>query len=916
MPTTTYPFDTTGLAASNLILGEIQTVMAVNNREYYMVIPDLAPFYANEKVVVTAEITGSTVTLVEGKDYFLTLPYVAASRSIGKTLYGGIAIINTKVNASVVLQYQTLGGAWIADRREVLERLTEKLYNPRTVVWDLLVDKPATFPPINHSLDVQEVYGQKELIESILRLASEIGKSDRSSFMAHKLDIGNPHGVTKEQVLLGNVEDLPVASETDIAELKLVRKYTTLDQVLGLFKKFGEVFTPTVSTYTLTSVTTIREGLDLAVTLVTSGIPDGRVVYWKLANATTSPDDFGINSGSLVIYDNKADFLIPTVDDVWWENAESFQVQIHDSDLPGSTLLTSGPVIALLNKAAGTVYSITPAVTSVNEGGTLVVNVTATRLRDGTSLRWEVVHTTTADEDFVEVSGDVYINQNAGSFQVICTSDDIYETNKTFKIRLVNSTGTQLAITDAVTLKNMTNVATYQLTSTQVKVNEGGTFNLNVSGANIPDGTQLYWKVNNVGTVDADFVAVTGSVTVNNNTALFNVVTTTNSYYYPDKTFTVSLLSGSLNGAVQATTATLAIKDTTPITYKATVDKFNVVESGEFKVTVTTTGLLDGTLLYWNIAHNTTLASDFDSTSGSVAVIANSAMFTVKTVTDFTTETTETFQILVRSDSYTGAVVASVSSLSISDRAPTATYTALPAAGSVGPDGTIPVSEGGTFTMNVTGTSDPMLTTVYWKIAHGTTSDSDFQATSGSVPMSVMNTGTVTLNPTASTLYSGDKSFALQFFSNPEMTTQIGSVENMVLVDTSTSTYTLSAFASKVDEGKKVKGQLITSNVQDGMVVFWSVVHVTTTDQDFVQVSGTSVVTGNKALFEIETASDSVWESSESFKVQIRKNGPTGAIVATSAPVKLAETYMSLYTSCCVYEAGVNPRSYFLLGRN
>lgn len=915
MPTTSYPFDTTGLAASNLITGEIQTIMSVNDREYYMVIPDIAPFYANEKLIITAESVGSTITLVEGKDYFLTLPYIAASRSIGKTIYGGIAIINHTLNASVVLQYQTLGGDWIVDRKDILETFAEKLYNPRTVVWDLVVEKPATFPPINHSLDVEEIYGQKELIEAILSVASEIAKSDRSSFLAHKLDISNPHGVTKEQVFLGNVENLPVASETDIADLKLVRKYTTLDQVLGLFKTFGNVFTPTVNTYTLTSVDTLNEGSDLAVSLVTTGVPDGRVLYWKLANGTTKADDFQNTSGSVVVYDNKADFVVRAVNDVWWENAEGFQVEIHDTAGSGSTLLTAGPVVALINSANGPVYSITPAKTTVKEASKLEINVSATRLQDGTTLNWQIVHNTTTADDFVRSTGVVYINQNSGLFEIETTADEVYETDKKFKVKLTNAAGTQLAITGDIVLKNITNVATYQVTSSQIKVNEGGTFNLNVSGTNIPNGTVLSWVVNHVGTVDADFTAITGTVTINNNLGLFNVTTSTNSFYYPDKTFTVSIKSGTPATVVQATTGTLTIQDTTPVTYRAQVDKTTTSEGGTFRVDIETTGLLDATLLYWSIAHNTTLSADFDKTSGSVAIVANAASFTIKTLTDFSQETIETFQVVIRSGSDKGPAVATISSLSISDAAPTASFTALPTTGSVTSDGTVLLNEGTNFTMTVTGTSEPFLSTVYWKVKHGTTVDSNFTATAGSVSMSANNTGTLDIETVPSVLYSGDKTFSVEFYSNPEMTTPIGGVQNLLIVDTSVVTYALSAFASKMDEGKIVKGQVITTNVQDGMVVFWSILHVGTNDQDFEAVSGTAVVKGNKATFDIKTASDTIWESSETFKVQIRKTSPSGDVVATSNLIKITESYMDLYTSCCVYDAGVNARSYFLLGR-
>lgn len=260
MASVSYQFDPTGRLPANLIQNETQTLTSVNNRNYFLVVPSLGPFFANDKLAVSVSVNGVVTPLTEGQDYVLALPYVAATRAIGQVIYGGLCILNTSLNATAVLTYQTLGGAWVADRETILENLAEKMFNPRVTSWDLVTDKQDTFPPINHSLAVEEIYGQQELISAILKLATEVGSADKSALVKHMLDSNNPHMVTKAQVNLSHVENLPVASLADVENKRKLRKYITLEQVVGLIEEVTAAQASSSSTYTVSSVTVLGEG--------------------------------------------------------------------------------------------------------------------------------------------------------------------------------------------------------------------------------------------------------------------------------------------------------------------------------------------------------------------------------------------------------------------------------------------------------------------------------------------------------------------------------------------------------------------------------------------------------------------------------------------------------------------------------
>lgn len=169
-----YPFDPTGTATSNLITNEQQPVQSFNYENFYLIVPQLAPFFTTNLQIQYSDPLTPLKTLVEGVDYNLVLPYWGATRSIGLPVYGGILIQNTTYTGTVSLQYQTMGGIWVADRSYVLTNLAQQLYNPRSVIWDVLTNVQQIFPPINHDLDISNVYGLDTLLQKLDDIAASI----------------------------------------------------------------------------------------------------------------------------------------------------------------------------------------------------------------------------------------------------------------------------------------------------------------------------------------------------------------------------------------------------------------------------------------------------------------------------------------------------------------------------------------------------------------------------------------------------------------------------------------------------------------------------------------------------------------------------------------------------------------------
>lgn len=233
-----YPFDQTGLSPANLVVDEIHTLTEINDVTYRIIIPEFSPFYLDNLVVRHTDSTGVTRDLIPDVEYVPCLLYVGATRSIAKVVYGGLSINTELLNGVIKITYQTMGGDFCADANYVLERIASSNYNPRTAIWDTLSNVQDLFPPIQHPQNIDTIYGYQQLIDAINALAQTIvgGPNPSLPIVMHLTDSNNPHTVTKAQVGLSDVVNLPLASPDDIANKAPVDKYITLAQALELFE--------------------------------------------------------------------------------------------------------------------------------------------------------------------------------------------------------------------------------------------------------------------------------------------------------------------------------------------------------------------------------------------------------------------------------------------------------------------------------------------------------------------------------------------------------------------------------------------------------------------------------------------------------------------------------------------------------
>lgn len=158
-----YQLDLSGVAVANLVTDELHSVNEARFKDYFFIVPQLAPFYIGNFQLLLVN-GNDEVVLTEDVDFSFALPYVTGTRHTGKAMYGAVTLHNLEMNGILKMRYQTVGGDQVADRLHVLSYLADKAYNPRTTIWDIITNVPNSFPPVPHYQDYDDFKGQEDVV--------------------------------------------------------------------------------------------------------------------------------------------------------------------------------------------------------------------------------------------------------------------------------------------------------------------------------------------------------------------------------------------------------------------------------------------------------------------------------------------------------------------------------------------------------------------------------------------------------------------------------------------------------------------------------------------------------------------------------------------------------------------------------
>jgi hypothetical protein len=583
--------------------------------------------------------------------------------------------------------------------------------------------------------------------------------------------------------------------------------------------RVGEILTYTINPYTNTTITTASSAADFSNNLLT-----GKVSITSSASTSLTVNPI-------------IDLLVEGV-----PTYEAFTVSLSTST--GLVLVTSSSVY-IGDVPPTATFTVIPTTISVNTAGTFTI--TTTNVPNGTILTWEISGGANYQGTYTNTTGTFYIYNNTGTFYITPNSvRDIFKaysvSNWTFGAIIKNSTGQTLQTSALVTVNNST-VAFVTPTTT---FDQGQTVRYDINTTNIPNSTQLVWKIaHNIGN-DACFSAVQGYVTIDNNTGSFVISATRNNTFAGLAWTTHTIDIFDFAGTFKLTGSGFGV---TPVTYGVSITVYQNYPTDTYSFITPPISISEGVAitlqfisnvnsgtLYWTINTTPTTAADFTGSvvSGSITlngttVIDSTSLFqryqqsfTITTAAlDMIAESTETFTVSLRTLS---GVVATSNIISIIDSPLSLYYFINPATY---------INEGTTttYTVNAVNTA---ITTLYWDIVNNTTAPGNFTgAVSGTIILTA-GVGTFSFTTVGNGVTGGDKSFTLNLRTAIAPGTIVASVSPIVLVDTSKNpAYTFPLLPSSISEDITPTINFQTTSVNPG-TYNWTINNVTSAFADFM----------------------------------------------------------------------------------
>jgi hypothetical protein len=249
-----YPLDLTGTASTNLIVGEVTPMV---RKQFRCIAPLATPFFKKNLVIKDVASNTSLTTSQYKCLQIVSLP--SAMAGIGNEIYSIIVITDSSVSDTVSLTYHTPGGEY-TNSFETTKSLVENLLGDnRLASWPNVLNRPDTFEPSLHLQAIGDLIGfeyltvELEKLRQVILLGDDVGRTELFKFIEtqktiilnllqnnnsnssplanHIANRNNPHGLTKVDVGLGNVQNYPVATIQEAAEGIATNRYITADLV-------------------------------------------------------------------------------------------------------------------------------------------------------------------------------------------------------------------------------------------------------------------------------------------------------------------------------------------------------------------------------------------------------------------------------------------------------------------------------------------------------------------------------------------------------------------------------------------------------------------------------------------------------------------------------------------------------------
>lgn len=568
--------------------------------------------------------------------------------------------------------------------------------------------------------------------------------------------------------------------------------------------------TPSSATYQITpSVSTVNEGQAVTTVVQATGVTTGTTLYWSVSGVGITAADFssGALTGSGVVAANgQISFSHTLKNDLLTEGSETILIKLFTDSVRTKQVGTSTSVSIADTSLTppppppSATFLIKPSLATIDEGSILSSRIETTNINVGTILYWSLSGTgiTAADFSSGVLTGSAAVATNGQiNFSHTLRSDLLTEGAEALQIKLFNDPARtlQLGSTATVVINDTSRAvppATYTITTSLSRINEGQVLTTSVQTTNVTAGTVLYWALSGVGVNSADFSsgALSGSelVAANGQINLAHTLSPDLTTEGPE-TLQIKLFSDAARTKQVGTTASVIINDTSisppPQIYAISPSLQTLNEGQSLSTVVQTTNVAAGSSVYWRLSGVGINDADFSAGPlvGVGTVGANGQfMFAHTIANDLTTEGTESLQISLYSDAnfLTLLKSATLSLLDTSQAPATPTYALTPSSSIL--------REGDDLITTVTTNNVVDGTILFYQLRGANLDPSDFASGTLSGQVLIKNgRGTISHKMAKDFQSEGDETYIVRLFADKPGGTPVGAATQVTVLDTSLS---------------------------------------------------------------------------------------------------------------------------------
>lgn len=395
-----------------------------------------------------------------------------------------------------------------------------------------------------------------------------------------------------------------LAKTNQIYSTGLDDDYTDFRSLLGgsnrfLFNKFNSanqigVTFPNSETYELTSdKNQVLEGETVTFTLNTQNVLNGTSVPYTITGVSSTDINGTSLTGNFVINANTASLVLTISEDFTTEGNEILVLELDNGKA-----ITGCIIVDNSTGAVAPTYNLFADPDTANEGSTFTVTLITEFLDNGDTVPYTITGVSSNDIDGATLTDSFVINNNRADITFTVTADRVTETNETFTLTLNNA-----ADSVSVVLNDTSLSPTFSLSASANPVPEGLSLIITLTTENVFDGETFGYTISGVNSSDINDDSLTGSFTVNSNSANLVLLVTEDITTEGVETLTLTLDNAQASINVN-------ISDTSPARPLGVNRTINIVNNSDIAYTISgidSTGSINGDNITINIDYGDTL---------------------------------------------------------------------------------------------------------------------------------------------------------------------------------------------------------------------------------------------------------------------------------------------------------------------